>query len=236
MRFSRATSPRAYVVVSVGGSLLVPDAIDTNFLCRFRDLILEHIAQGFSFYVVVGGGKIARRYQEAATTVLQESICREDQDWLGIHATRMNAHLMRTLFKDHAQARIVKNPAHHLRGHASVIIGAGWRPGWSTDYCATRAAIKLGAKKVVNLSNIDYVYDKDPKKYADAIPIEKIDWATFRTLIPDRWDPGLSSPFDPVAAEHAHKAGLEVAILNGNKLEEFAHYLKGKPFIGTVIS
>jgi uridylate kinase len=219
----------------VGGSLIVPNELDSDFLSNFRDLILKKIGENLSFFIITGGGRTARRYQEAAHAV-RGDLEREDLDWLGIHSTRLNAHLFRTLFSEHAQARIVKNPTRRVSDQSDIVIGAGWKPGWSTDYCAVLAAKQLGAKKMVNLSNIDYVYDKDPKKNPDAQKIEKISWREFRTLIPSEWDPGLSSPFDPVAAKEAEHLKLEVAVINGHKLEEFDKYLSGKPFTGTVIS
>ena len=208
---------REYVVVSVGGSLIVPDDIDSEFLAKFRDLILRKVNEGLSFYIITGGGRLSRNYQEAAEAV-RGDLSREDLDWLGIHSTRLNAHLLRTLFTEQAQARIVKNPTRSVSANSSVIIGAGWKPGWSTDYCAVQAAKKLGAHKMVNLSNIDYVYTKDPRKFPDAQKIEKIGWTEFRSLIPSEWDPGLSAPFDPVAAREADALKLEVAIMNGKKL------------------
>lgn len=235
MRFSK--TKREYVVVSVGGSLIVPDGIDTSFLSRFRTLLLDKIRNGSSFYIIAGGGRLSRNYQEAAKEVRGlDELSQEDVDWLGIHSTRLNAHLLRTLFIEEAQARIVKNPTHRLRGKENIVVGSGWKTGRSTDYCAVLAAKTLGAKKLVNLSNIDYVYTADPRKDPNATKIEKIDWASFRKLIPAEWDPGLSSPFDPVAAKEAEALGLEVAIINGEKLEEFEKYLDGKPFTGTVIS
>lgn len=233
MRLTR--SKRQYVVVSVGGSLIVPGEIDTGFLKSFRTLILDQIGRGISFFIITGGGKTARRYQEAVHQV-RGDLDPEDLDWLGIHSTRLNAHLMRALFMDEAQARIVKNPTRKFAPRASVIIGAGWKPGNSSDYCAVMAAKQLGAKKLVNLSNIDYVYTADPRLDPSATPIEKIDWAAFRKLIPAEWDPGLSSPFDPVAAKEAELLGLEVAIINGAKLGEFEKYLQGEAFVGTIIS
>lgn len=227
-------SKREYVVVSVGGSLIVPDEIDTTFLTNFRELILKKTSDGLSFFIITGGGKTARRYQDAAKEVHGE-LDGDDLDWLGIHSTRLNAHLFRALFAEQAQAKIVKNPTRKVSSRASVIIGAGWKPGWSTDYCAVMAAKQLGAKKLVNLSNIDYVYDKDPRKFPDAVKIEESNWADFRKLIPDHWDPGLSSPFDPIAAKEAEALGLEVAIINGKKLNEFENYLSGKPFVGSII-
>lgn len=228
---------REYVVVSVGGSLLVPQGIDTDFLARFRSLILSKTQSGSSFYIVTGGGRLSRDYQEAAKAIRgTDELEREDVDWLGIHSTRLNAHLLRTVFIEEAQARIIKNPTHRFRGREAIVIGAGWKPGWSTDYCAVMAAKMLGAKKLVNLSNIDYVYTADPRKNPDAEKIEKISWADFRKLIPEEWDPGLSSPFDPVAAREAEALKLEVAIMSGANLEEFGNYLDGKPFMGTVVS
>ncbi len=234
-KFPHAKRKRAYIVVSVGGSLLVPDAIDTAFLERFRDTVLAHVERGFSFYIVAGGGMTARNYQRAAETV-RGDLDAEDVDWLGIHATRLNAHLLRALFKEDAQGRIVKNPTRGVRGKDPVIIGAGWRPGRSTDYCAVQAAIQLGAKRLVNLSNIDRVYTADPRHDPSAQPIDRIGWSEFRALIPDSWDPGLSSPFDPVASKLAHEHKMEVAVMNGARLEELDKYLAGEAFTGTVIS
>lgn len=213
--------------------MIVPDAIDTAFLKQFRASIQHHLSRGLSFYIVAGGGMTARRYQHAGTEV-RGDLHPVDVDWLGIHTTRLNAHLLRAVFKDEAQPRIVKNPG-RVRARASLIIGAGWKPGHSTDYDAVIAAKQVGAKRIVNLSNIDYVYTADPKKDPSAKPIEKIGWSEFRSIIPDHWDPGLSSPFDPVASKLAQENGMEVAILNGAKLEEFDKYLDGEPFKGTMI-
>ncbi|OGG78248.1 hypothetical protein A3A36_02120 [Candidatus Kaiserbacteria bacterium RIFCSPLOWO2_01_FULL_52_12b] len=223
------------IVVSVGGSCLVPDGIDINFLTRFHELILEKIQQGFSFSIIAGGGMTARRYQEAAH-VVRGDLPRDDLDWLGIHATRLNGHLLRTLFREEARSILIKDPTEPIDAANKIVISAGWKPGWSTDYCAVLTAKMLGAKRIVNLSNIDYVYDKDPRENPKVQKIEKISWPDFRDIIPKEWDPGLSSPFDPLASEKAEELGFEVAIINGARLEEFSNYLDGKPFIGTVIS
>ncbi|MDP1760446.1 MAG: UMP kinase [Candidatus Woesebacteria bacterium] len=222
------------IVVSVGGSLIVPDQIDTDFLTRFKVLILDKVEKGLTFSIIAGGGKTARRYQDAAHAVTPLS--RHDLDWIGIHATRLNAQLLRNIFVGYAHSEVIHNPTVDIHADEPVIIAAGWQPGCSTDYDAVLMAKNLGAMRLVNLSNIDYVYGKDPKKYPDAKKIEKISWPEFRGIIPDHWDPGLSSPFDPIAAKEAESLGLEVAIINGAKLEEFSNYLDGKPFIGTIIS
>ena len=225
---------RERVVVSVGGSLIVSDGIDVEFLTNFKTLILEKVQRGLTFSIIAGGGKTARRYQEAANAVTPLS--RHDLDWIGIHSTRLNAQLLRNIFVGYAHSQIIKNPTIDIEAEEPLIIAAGWQPGCSTDYDAVLVAKNIGASRLVNLSNIDYVYDSDPKKNPNAKKIEKISWADFRNVIPKEWDPGLSSPFDPVAAKEAEALGLEVAIINGEKLGEFDNYLSGKTFTGTVIS
>jgi len=229
-----SANERERIVVSVGGSLIVPDGIDTDFLSRLKQLILEKVQRGFSFTIIAGGGKTARRYQEAANAVTPLS--RQDTDWIGIHSTRLNGQLLRNIFVGYAHPQVIHNPTIDVEADEPVIIAAGWQPGWSTDYCAVLMAKNIGAKRLVNLSNIDHVYDRDPHKYPDAQKIDQISWTEFRRLIPTEWDPGLSSPFDPVAAKEAEQLGLEVAIISGARLEEFSNYLDGKPFVGTTIS
>ncbi|MFA5994090.1 MAG: UMP kinase [Parcubacteria group bacterium] len=225
------------VIISLGGSLIVPEEIDWEFVRYFKVLIEEQIAKGFKFILITGGGKTARKYIDAAAKV--DDINNEDKDWIGIHATRMNAHFIRTIFRENAHPRINKNP-HDLEDFydfkESVLVAAGWRPGFSTDFDAVILAKYLGIKKIINLSNIDYVYEQDPRKFPDAEKIEKISWADFRQMVGDTWDPGMSAPFDPIASKEAQANGLEVAILNGKNLSNLKDYLEGRTAQGTIIN
>lgn len=224
------------IIISVGGSMIVPGEIDTTFLSSFKKLIEHEIDHNSrSFVIIAGGGKTARKYMDAARNVAD--LTPDDVDWLGIHATRLNGHLLRAIFRDHAHPVMITNPDDilDLKKDTPLIIAAGYRPGASTDLRAVQIAHRRGAKKVINLSNIDYVYTADPKKDPSAIPIETISWGDFRKLIPAEWDPGLSSPFDPVAAREAEAHGIDVAIINGTKLDELANCIEGKPFVGTRI-
>ncbi len=98
-----------------------------------------------------------------------------------------------------------------------------------------RTALRHGARIVVNLSNIDYVYTADPREDPAAERIEEISWSEFRKIIPAEFSPNLSSPFDPTAAREAAEAGIEVAVINGAQLGEFVKYLDGEAFAGTRI-
>lgn len=220
------------VVISLGGSIIVPDEVNVGFLQDFATRVRTHIAAGKRFIIIAGGGKTSRKYQDAARTLGELS--NNDLDWLGIHATRLNGHLLRSIFRAEAHPRLIDDPTDPLV-EADVIIAAGWQPGWSTDYVAVKLAANTRAKKLINLSNVDFVYSADPKKAPGAKPLEKISWADFRNMLPATWDPGLSAPFDPVAAAEAETLGLEVAVM-GSALNEFDAYLSGKPFKGTLIS
>ncbi|MFT7507510.1 MAG: uridylate kinase [Acidimicrobiales bacterium] len=228
-------SQQETIVMSVGGSLIVPDAIDTHFLSSLKDLIETETANGRHFIIIAGGGRTARNYQEAAGEVA--TLTNEDLDWLGLHATRLNGHLLLTIFRELAHRVMVTNPDDVLDmpKDAKLIIAAGYRPGASTDLRAIQIADLVGAKKVINLSNIDYVYTEDPKKNPNAEKIEDITWEDFRKLIPEEWGPGLNSPFDPVAAKEAQAKNIEVASLNGTKLISLKNYLDGNSFTGTRI-
>lgn len=222
--------------MSVGGSLIVPDAIDINFLTNLKNLIHEEAASnGRRFIIIAGGGKTARRYQDAAAAVTE--LAADDLDWMGIHATRLNGHLLRTIFRDIAHRVMITNPDEILDIHANekVIIAAGYRPGCSTDLRAVQIAQRVGASKVINLSNTDYVYTDNPHTNPEAVKIEDITWSEFRKLIPKEWAPGLSSPFDPIAAREAEIHNIEVAQLNGLKLDCLSDYLANRPFVGTRI-
>ncbi|MGE5392751.1 MAG: UMP kinase, partial [Candidatus Saccharibacteria bacterium] len=177
-------------IISLGGSLIVPDQIDVGFLKSFRKIVEDNIRSGKKFLIITGGGKTARRYAEAARTlgVLHSN----DLDWLGIHATRINGHLMRTIFRKIAYKKIITDPDEFkVPEKFPVIVAAGYEPGCSTDYVAVILAKRYSAHSLLNLSNIDYVYDKDPKKFADAKKMPRMTWKEFRKLVGNRWDPGL---------------------------------------------
>jgi len=201
------------IVISLGGSLIVPEEIDVSWIKNFKEMIEQYVAKGYKFILISGGGKTARKYQNAAKDIA--GLTGDDLDWLGIHATRINAHLIRTIFRGLANARVIKNPTEKIIFKEKILVAAGWKPGFSTDYDAVLLAKQFNVKKIINLSNIDFVYDKDPRKFKDARKIENISWKNFRKIVGDKWDPGLNAPFDPVASKESEKLGLEVAIMNG---------------------
>ena len=222
-----------FIVISLGGSIIVPEKVDTAFLRNFRNFTLRQIKKGRRFIIICVGGRTARNYMSAASEV--RKIGAADLDWIGIHATRLNAQLLRGVLGKVAFDRIIKDPTKKTSTKAAVIGVAGWKPGVSTDYDAVLLAKAHGAKVILNLTDVDYVYDKNPKKFADARPIKILSWAYFRKIVGDKWTPGLNAPFDPVASKLAEKLKLKVIILNGRNIKNMEKFLDGNEFIGTII-
>lgn len=224
------------VVLSLGGSLIYPNGgPNIPFLTKFNQLIRVHVKKGIRFIIVAGGGKVSREYQKAARVVAGK-IPDEDVDWLGIHVTRMNAQLLRTIFTDIAYPKVLyhfEEKETHI--DKPVVVAAGWKPGWSTDYCSVLLAKQYGAKSILNLSNIEVLYDKDPNKFPDAKQINKISWDNFEKLIPEKWSPGANVPFDPIATKLAKELDLSVFIIKGSDISNLETLLEGKPFKGTII-
>ena len=233
-----------FVVISLGGSLIVPHlsdegGIDVAFLKKFRAFIVGEVKRGKRFSIVAGGGKTARVYQKAALQISKATP--DDLDWVGIAGTKLNAQLLLAMFRGKAYSPVIdrKPSAKELqtlkKSRKNLYIVSGWYPGQSTDYEAVWLAREFGAREVINASNIAFAYDKDPKKYKDAKPIKEISWSAYRKLIPAKWVPGLSSPFDPVAAREAERAKIKVKILDGSDLKNFKNAIEEKKFKGTII-
>ena len=222
------------IVISLGGSLIVPEEIDTGFLKEFKELILNEVGQGRKFVIITGGGKINKKYN-AATKVLSEPTY-EDLDWIGIASLKLNAELIRVIFSDYANKKVVDNLSHSFSFEKSIVVGSAYEPGKSSDWDSVEAAKTVGAQKIVNLSNTDYVYDSDPKENSNAKKIKSISWTEYRKIIPSEWTSRLHTPFDPVASKSAEEAGIEVTIMNGKPLDNLKNYLAGEKFEGTVIS
>ncbi|MGV8086207.1 MAG: UMP kinase [Candidatus Woesearchaeota archaeon] len=223
---------REIVIISLGGSLIVPENVDVEFVKGFKSLIVSQLKKQ-RFILITGGGKTCRKYLNAAKEIRE--ITSDDGDWIGIYATRLNAQFMKTVFKEYSHPNIISDPTQKINFKEDILFAAGWVPGCSTDNDAILLAKNLNVKTVINLSNIDYAYTKDPNKFPDAKKIEKTSWKEFRKIVGNKWDPGLNAPFDPIASKQAEELGIKVIIMNGKNLENLKNCLNGNKFIGTII-
>lgn len=220
-------------VISLGGSIIVPDQIDVPFLQKFRKLCLEYVKKGNRLILVCGGGSTCRKYQQAASELVKTT--GEDLDWVGIMATRLNAELVRVLFKGHGHEKVAYDPGKKVLSRKKIIIAAGHEPGVSTDHDTVLLAKQFKAHLIINASNITHVYTKDPRKYPDARRLLCLTWKEYLRLVATSFTSGMHAPFDPEASRLAQKNKMKVVVINGRNLENLGRLLGKKTFEGTVI-
>jgi uridylate kinase len=230
-------------VLSLGGSIVAPESPDPAFLGSFVELVREHLAVAPErrLIIVVGGGGPARAWQRAyrdaraAREPVGASEDHDAQDWIGIMATRLNAQLVKALLAELSPQEVVTDPTSLSIFMGRVLVAAGWKPGFSTDYDAVLLAERFGAERILNLSNVPKVYTADPRSDPAARPIDSISWAGFRAIVGDEWSPGKNTPFDPVATRKAAELGLRVICAAGRDLDNLRRILEGQSFTGTTI-
>jgi uridylate kinase len=219
-------------ILSLGGSLIFSSSFpDTDFINDFARFA-EKISQKTRLIVVVGGGRTARSYITAGKKL---GIKDPSQlDWLGIEATRLNAGLVKRCFSSYAYKKTLSNPFKKAKAKESILIYSGYKPGFSSDYVAAACAKTYSTGIVLNLTNVDFLYDKNPSTHQDANPIKKASWQEYLSMFP-LFSPGMNCPFDPVAAEFCRKNSIKVAIINGRDFRSIKAFLAGKKYKGTLL-
>ena len=228
-------------ILSVGGSIIVPEKPDTTFLSEFVSMCISWLKSDKNnrLILVAGGGAPARVYQNAYNEVAEKTglgAQANSADWIGIMATRINAQLLKACFGDYCKNDVVYNPtSENLAFDGQVLVASGWKPGFSTDTDAVYLGEKFDGKTIVNLSNIEKVYTDDPRKNPDAKPLDTITWTDFRKMVGDEWTPGKNCPFDPIASKKAQKLGMTVICAGGKNIANIKAILEDKEYIGTTI-
>ncbi|MEE8440165.1 MAG: UMP kinase [Spirochaetia bacterium] len=223
-------------VISLGGSIVVPDNIDTEFVNSFVNRMrvrLKH-STTWRLALVIGGGATARVYQQAARN-MDPHCPPTTQDRIGIAATRVNAEIVRAAFGRLCPDPVVVDPTAPGPIAGQVVIAGGWKPGFSTDNVAVHLAESMGATTVINLSNIKQIYTADPKTNADAEPLTALSWSEFFEIAGEVWTPGKNTPFDPVASKRAAELGMKVIAADGRDLDNLDAIIEGRDFLGTTI-
>ncbi|MFH0752690.1 MAG: UMP kinase, partial [archaeon] len=218
------------VVISVGGSIIVPDRVDYDFLRRLKATV-KKLTRKYKIVICTGGGYTARNYISA----LKKSKCSENiQNRIGIAATRLNAQLLAFDFQN-SNKEIPESlgEVRKLLKANDVVLCGGIRPGQTSDGTTAEIAEYVKADTLINMTNVSGLYTKDPRKYKDARLITKLTHAEFaRIMSKVKEKPGQHFILDSVAARITRRRKIKVVILKGVKnLED---YLSGKKFKGTV--
>lgn len=221
------------IVVSLGGSILDPD--DREFLRRLSSMFLS-ASKKVKLYIVTGGGRVSRRYIEAGRTFGSDE---RFLDRMGIVATRLNAML---LISSIGTGVCPNPPSTYSRAiemgkvHPIVVMG-GTRPGHTTDAVCAVLAERVKASRLVNATNVDGVYDKDPARFANARKFESISFRELLDLLSgqERYA-GPHVIFDIVGTRILARESIPLLVVHGNNLEDFRAAILGRKFRGTIVS
>ena len=221
------------VVVSIGGSVLIPDNNDADYIGRLAG-VLKDVSRDVKIAVVCGGGKIARYYTNTGRAL---GISTDRLDMMGIGATRLNAELLRAALGDAAYGSVplTVDEAAKAFGEGKIVVMGGTEPGHTTDAVATMLAGKIGSKRVVNATSVDAVYSDDPKKNADAERFSRITIKQLCTIVYSEHDAGRSSVFDPLGAKLAMRDCIDIFVVHGRDLDDLKDAILGLCIKGTCV-
>lgn len=227
-------SKKRMIVISLGGSLIIPDDVNIKYLKEFKKIILRNKARN-KFIIVCGGGSIARKYIAA---LKETGINEKLQSFSGISATRMNARFMSYFFNLNPEQGIphtTKILKKYIRKQDVVFCGAlEYKENQTSD--STTAEIARKFKTIfINLTDVSGLYNKNPKEFKDAKFIPKISWEEFNKIVDKiKFKPGQHFVLDQTAAKMIKKNRITTYIL-GKNMNELDKLLKGKKFKGTII-
>ena len=222
------------IVISLGGSLIIPKEIDYYFLKNFRKIIRKNYRR-YKFVVVCGGGFIARKY---ISVLKKEGKSVKQQALAGIRATRMNALFLIQLFGNEANSMLpksIKEVKSNLIRNNIVFCGA-LRYGENETSDGTAAKLAQYFKTdLINMSNVSGLYTSNPLKNKKANFIPKISWEKFKKMaLKIKYRPGQHFVLDQHAAQVIKKYRIKTCLIGGSA-KNLYNLLNGKKFIGTVI-
>lgn len=176
------------VLLKLSGEMLAGDGefgIRPEVLGRFADEVIDVKNLGVQIGIVIGGGNIFRGLAGS-----ERGMDRAHADYMGMLATVINAlALQDALEQRNCYTRVMsalrieqvcepyirrRAVAHMAKGRV-VIFGAGTgNPYFSTDTAAALRAAEIQADVILKATKVDGVYDKDPKKFKDAVRYDHI--------------------------------------------------------------
>ena len=201
------------ITISLGGSIINPGTIDKEFLREFRDLVVHHVEQTKDkFIIICGGGKVARDYINASP----ENIPPGQKDLTGILATWVNAQLIASWFQGYTPSK----PSQEFYTFVNqmddypVLVAGGFLPGIKTDEDAALCADYFKSPYLINVTNVDGVYDADPRKNPKAKRFDHLSYKEFIDLIQhEDVGPGASAPYTLIATKIAQRSNCRLLIV-----------------------
>ncbi|MDO8517366.1 MAG: UMP kinase [Nanoarchaeota archaeon] len=219
-------------VISLGGSRIVPNEVDYNFLKEFKEMIERHKSK--KFVVVTGGGSTARRYIKSLQKLGQKT---KNQSLIGIYVTKLNASLMTKIIGKEANETIPDNMhevKNLLRKNQIVFCGAlRYKEKNTSDGTAANLAAYLKTS-FINLTNVRGIFDKNPKTNKNAKFIKYISWKNFyETANKMKFKAGQHYVLDQNASKIIMEHKIPTYITGS--LNDIENIISGKKFKGSLI-
>ncbi|HIP84411.1 MAG TPA: UMP kinase [Methanothermococcus okinawensis] len=214
------------VVFALGGSVIMPREGDAENIRRYAQVFKAIKDMGHDICIVVGGGYVARRYISIAREFTNEAFC----DEIGILATRMNSMVLIAALGDYAVKKVPEDfkEAEMILNLNKIVVMGGTHPAHTTDAVAASLAEYIDADLLVIATNVDGVYDRDPRRYRDA---KKIKVLTTKELVDitksSSIEAGSSSIVDPLASMIIDRAKLKTVVIEGTP-EEIMNVIEDK--------
>ncbi|MHA1293122.1 MAG: UMP kinase [Promethearchaeota archaeon] len=230
------------IVIKIGGSLLFTESKKLNLqkINEFYNIITNN--NSFNKIIIVcGGGIIAREYIKAVRSFKgNEALC----DIFGIEISRINAKLIIAKFSNIAFPQVPKSIEELSIAmlHNKIVFMGGLQPGQSTTSVALEVAEFIKADQLVILTDVNGIYNKDPKKFKDAKLLKSLNYNELQELILGssgdvQAAAGEYRIFDAVSLQILKRSKINVFITSGKDLSGFKKFLNGEnDIIGTKVS
>lgn len=222
------------LVLSLGGSTIIPNKVNTTFLKAFKKIIHKH-EKTYKFIIVTGGGHLARDHIKA---LKQINASKKIQSLAGISATRNNARFMNYFFNREPKNGIpltLQELQKDLKKMNIIFCGGlGYKANQTSDATAAHIA-RYFKTEFVNITNVDGLFTKDPKKHNNAKLIPIISYKQFyKMTTKTKFNPGQHFVLDQTAAKIIMQHHIKTTII-GNNPKNLDNFLSGKKFKGTLI-
>jgi len=221
------------IVLRIGGSV-VASPISPKLISKYANLLKNLKSQGHEVAVVVGGGALAREFIDVAKNL---GLDERAQDEVAISVSRIFAQLFLKKLGELGCESVpltVEDAVKCLREGKIVVMG-GLKPGMTTDTVAASIAEQVNADLLIKATDQEGIYDKDPRKYTDAVKLEHLTFKDLsRVFAEDKHKAGIHQIIDPEAVKILKRKRVKVIVVKGFNTENVLVAVEGRR-IGTVI-
>jgi uridylate kinase len=221
------------IVLRIGGSVIA-SPINQTLIAKYADLLKALKKKGHNVAVVVGGGALAREFIQVAKNL---GLTEKAQDEIAISVSRIFAQLfIKKLGRFGCGiVPLTVDEAVKCVHEGKIAVMGGLKPGMTTDTVAALIAEKLNADLLIKATNQEGVYSKDPKKYADAVMLERLRFEDLpKFFAENKHKAGIHQIIDPEAIKILKRMKVKFAVVNGFKPNNVLLVVKGKS-VGTII-